>query len=154
MEILKKLIILTLILVNINIPIAFADDEDDEIINLQEIIEASSSVVNEIKLNARYVAVMDRKTGAVLYEKNSGTLVPMASTTKILTAVVVLEKANIDDVVTVSKKAASVGGSRTGLKTGDKIKVNDLLYGLMLCSGNDSAIALAEFVGGSVERIC
>ena len=75
----------------------------------------------------------------------------MASTTKILTATVVLENANLTDVVTIDSKAAGIGGSRLGLKKNDKITVNDLLYGLMLRSGNDAAIALANYVGGSVE---
>ena len=69
---------------------------------------------------------------------------PMASTTKIMTAIVVIENSNLNDIVTVSKKAAKTGGSRLGLKTGDKIKLLDLLYGLLLPSGNDAAYALAE----------
>ena len=87
----------------------------------------------------------------ILYEKNGYKQVPMASTTKIMTAIVVLENANLSDVVTVDKKAAGTGGSRLGLKTNDKITVHDLLYGLLLCSGNDAAVALAVHIGGSVE---
>ena len=68
-----------------------------------------------------------------------------------MTCIVILENANLNDVVVVDKKAAATGGSRLGLKTGDKITVNDLLYGLMLVSGNDAAVALAIHVGGSVE---
>ena len=75
----------------------------------------------------------------------------MASTTKIMTAIVVLENANLKDTVIIDSKSAGVGGSRLGLKKNDKITVNDLLYGLMLRSGNDAAIALATYVGGSVE---
>ncbi len=75
----------------------------------------------------------------------------MASTTKIMTAIIVLENSNLTDIVEVSKKAAGIGGSRLGLKSGDKITVGDLLYGLMLCSGNDAAVALAEHVGGSID---
>ena len=75
----------------------------------------------------------------------------MASTTKIMTSIVVLENADLTDVVTVDKKAAGTGGSRLGLKTNDKITVHDLLYGLMLKSGNDAAVALAIHVGKSVE---
>lgn len=76
----------------------------------------------------------------------------MASTTKIMTALVVLENAKLDTLVEVSKKAAGTGGSRLGLKTGDKITINDLLYGLMLCSGNDAAVCLAETVAGSIPE--
>ena len=68
-----------------------------------------------------------------------------------MTSIVVLENANLSDVVTVDKKAAGTGGSRLGLSTNDKITVHDLLYGLMLRSGNDAAVALAIHVGGSVE---
>ena len=75
----------------------------------------------------------------------------MASTTKILTCLLVIENCKLDEIVEVSKKSAGTGGSRLGLKTGDKITVQDLLYGLMLCSGNDTAVALAEHVSGSVQ---
>ena len=75
----------------------------------------------------------------------------MASTTKIMTATVTLENANLSDEVTISAKAGGTGGSRLGLKKGDKIALNDLLYGLMLRSGNDTAVAIAEHVGGSVQ---
>ena len=75
----------------------------------------------------------------------------MASTTKIMTAIIVLERCNLDDIVTVSSKAAGTGGSRLGLHTNDKVSVRDLLYGLLLCSGNDAAVALAEYVGGDIS---
>ena len=68
-----------------------------------------------------------------------------------MTAIVVIEKSNLEDIVTVSSKAAGTGGSRLGLHTDDKISVLNLLYGLLLCSGNDAAVALAEYVGGDVS---
>ena len=95
--------------------------------------------------------VFDRASKNILFEKNGLKQVPMASTTKIMTSIVVLENADLTDVVTVDKKAAGTGGSRLGLKTNDKITVHDLLYGLMLKSGNDAAVALAIHVGKSVE---
>ena len=76
----------------------------------------------------------------------------MASTTKIMTATVIIENCNLNDTIEVSKKAAGTGGSRLGLKTGDKITIHDLLYGLMLCSGNDAAVALAESCAGSISE--
>ena len=76
----------------------------------------------------------------------------MASTTKIITAIVVIENANLEEITTVSPKAAGTGGSRLGLHTNDKISIINLLYGLLLCSGNDAAVALAEFTSGSVEN--
>ena len=75
----------------------------------------------------------------------------MASTTKIMTAIIVVENSNLDDVIEVSAKAAGTGGSRLGLKKGDEISMRDLLYGLMLRSGNDAAVAIAEHISGNLE---
>ena len=128
--------------------------EEDELVDLgeiqKEIIETSVEP-DEISLASRIALIYDRASGRILYEKNGNKQTPMASTTKIMTAIVVLENANLTDVVTINSKAAGTGGSRLGLKKNDKITVNDLLYGLMLRSGNDAAIALATHVGGSVE---
>ena len=128
--------------------------EEDELVDLgeiqKEIIETSVEP-DEISLDSRIALIYDRASGRILYEKNGNKQTPMASTTKIMTAIVVLENANLTDVVTISSKAAGTGGSRLGLKKNDKITVNDLLYGLMLRSGNDAAIALAIHVGGGVE---
>ncbi|MDR0287546.1 MAG: D-alanyl-D-alanine carboxypeptidase [Clostridiales bacterium] len=108
----------------------------------------------EPSITAKNAYVMDCETDRCLYEKNSEERVAMASTTKIMTAIITLENANLDDMVTVSKNAASIGGSVMYLSQGEVISVRNLLYGLMLPSGNDAAIALAEFVGGSVEAFC
>ena len=135
--------------------IAFADDEEFEDLELEdvtEIIETSAETENIPEINSRAAVVIDRYSHKILYGKNEDKPRPMASTTKICTCIVVLENARLDDTVTVSKKAGGTGGSRLGLKTNDQITVNDLLYGLMLCSGNDCAVALAEHVGGSVEE--
>lgn len=105
----------------------------------------------EIHITSRIALIYDRASGKILYEKNGNKQTPMASTTKIMTAIVILENANLSDEVTIDSKAAGIGGSRLGLKKNDKITVNDLLYGLMLRSGNDAAVALATHVGGSVE---
>lgn len=133
----------------------FADDDDDEEINQEElqelVVESTAKPSEEPNLNARAAIIYDRTTKEVIWGKNEDVKKAMASTTKIMTAIVVLEKTNLSDVVTISKKAASIGGSRLKVSQGDKICVNDLLYGLMLRSGNDTAIALAEYVGGSVE---
>jgi len=90
----------------------------------------------------------------VLYEKNARIRKPMASTTKIMTAIVAIENADLEEIVTVSKRAAEVSGSEIHLKIGEKLKLRDLLYGLMLKSGNDASIAIAEHVGGTVEDFC
>ena len=129
------------------------DETDDEKVNIKEIEDAiqTSTNVEKLKLNSRIALIYDRASGRILYEKNGNKQTPMASTTKIMTAIVVLENANLNDVVTIDAKSAGTGGSRLGLKRNDKITVNDLLYGLMLRSGNDAAVALANYVGGSIE---
>ncbi|NLN65303.1 MAG: D-alanyl-D-alanine carboxypeptidase [Clostridiaceae bacterium] len=106
---------------------------------------------NEPEINARSAIVMDFDSGRVLYEKNAWIKRPMASTTKVMTAIVALENGNMDDIVTVSKKAASIHGSVIHLTAGEKLSFRELMYGLMMRSGNDAAIAIAEHVGGSVE---
>ena len=155
----KKIIVSWLIaicLITQSISIVKADDiEEEEVeeIELQNtIVEVTSQkVIEEPILSSNAAVVYDRTTGQMIWGKNENEKRAMASTTKIMTAMIVLEKANLKDVVTVSKKAANTGGSVLHINTGDKISVNDLLYGLLLRSGNDTAVALAEHVGGSVE---
>lgn len=152
---LKISVLLIIFIVILTNNICFANIDDDEVIDINEIkketIEAVSKNTEELKLNSKIGLIFDRNSKTILYEKNGLKQVPMASTTKIMTAIVVLENANLDDIVTISKKAAGTGGSRLGLKTNDKITVHDLLYGLMLKSGNDAAVALAEHVGGGID---
>lgn len=71
-----------------------------------------------------------------------------------MTATIIIENCNLNQTIEVSKKAAGTGGSRLGLKTGDKLTIRDLLYGLMLCSGNDAAVALAETCCGNISEFC
>jgi len=104
-----------------------------------------------IDISARYACVMDMQTGRVLYEKNAYDCHSMASTTKIMTALLALENTKENEVVTVSKNAAGTEGSSIYLSAGEKLKMETLLYGLMLNSGNDAAIAIAEHVGGNVD---
>lgn len=112
--------------------------------------EAKDSVPPK-PLNTNYAALIDLESGRLLYEKDCRKMVPMASTTKIMTAIVALENSNLGDIVTVSKRASSISGSTVGLKNGEKVTMEELLYGLMLQSGNDCAVAIAEHIGGSVE---
>ena len=77
---------------------------------------------------------------------------PMASTTKILTAIIAIENCKLDEQVEISSNAANVYGSTLGIITNSKMSMQDLLYGLMLKSGNDCAIAIAEYIGGSIEE--
>ncbi|MFJ6207534.1 D-alanyl-D-alanine carboxypeptidase family protein [Lysinibacillus sp. NPDC092081] len=96
-------------------------------------------------------AVLDGDTGRVLFESNSNARLPIASLTKIWTALVAIENSNLQDEVVISPRAATAEGSSIYLQAGEKVTVETLLYGLMLRSGNDAATALAENAGGSVE---
>ncbi len=105
-----------------------------------------------ISVSAGYACLMDAQTGRVIYEKNAYQKHSMASTTKIMTALLALENCNMTDIVTVSPNAAGTEGSSIYLTAGEKLSMEELLYGLMLQSGNDAAIAIAEHVGGSVDK--
>ena len=132
----------------------FADDEDTEVMeNLdvwEQIKAVSANNSDTPKINSRAAVVIDRNSKAILYGKNENDKRPMASTTKIMTAIVCLEKGNLDQTIEVCSKAAGIGGSRLGLKKGDKVTLNDLLYGLLMRSGNDAAIQIAVSIAGSV----
>lgn len=151
----KKKIISILILIVIfqnAICMVYADDEEEQIEDLGEALETVATVdEKEPTLNSKSAIVMDRKSKKIIYGKKENKRVAMASTTKIMTAIIVIENANLEDEVTISAKAGGIGGSRLGLKKDDKITVKNLLYGLMMRSGNDAAVALAEYVGGSVQ---
>ena len=103
-------------------------------------------------LNAESALLMDAKTGQVLYSKEANKKQFPASTTKVLTALVVLDNAKLTDVVTVGKNPPFADGSSIGLKEGEKFTVETLLTGLLLESGNDCAEALAEYVGGTTSN--
>lgn len=133
---------------------SFGDDIDNEVIDVNAEIISSDTYRKQIKTpdtNSRACVVIDRNTSTILYGKNENQKRKMASTTKIMTATIIIENCNLDETIEISKKAAGTGGSKLGLKTGDKITIRDLLYGLMLRSGNDAAVALAEYAGGSIE---
>lgn len=104
------------------------------------------------KVKAYSAVVMDAGSGEYLYEKRPDELREMASTTKIMTALVTLENISVDTIVTIDRETADTKGATIHLKEGEKISIDDLLYGLMLKSANDAAVALAKAVGGSKER--
>ncbi len=101
---------------------------------------------------AKAAVVMDVSTGRVLYSKNSNTVLPMASTTKIMTTLVAIESGKLNEVVKVSSKASGTEGSSIYLQVGEQLTVEELLYGIMLRSGNDASVAVAEHIGGTVEK--
>ena len=131
------------IFISMSVYVSFADDIDTETIDVSTEInsftDTSTEPIKEPDVNSRACVVIDRKTNSVLFGKNENSKKKMASTTKIMTATIIIEK------------CAGTGGSRLGLKTGDKITALDLLYGLMLRSGNDAAVALAEYAGGDIN---
>lgn len=143
------------IFISMFVYVSFADDIDTETLDVSTEInsftDAYTEAIKEPDVNSRACVVIDRKTNSVLFGKNENSKKKMASTTKIMTATIIIEKCNLTDTIEISKKAAGTGGSRLGLKTGDKITVLDLLYGLMLRSGNDAAVALAEYAGGDIN---
>ncbi|HJV17363.1 MAG TPA: D-alanyl-D-alanine carboxypeptidase family protein [Bacillales bacterium] len=104
-----------------------------------------------VSINAKSAILMEQKSGRILYEKNAFTKRRIASITKIMTAVIAIESGKMDQMVKVSEKATYTEGSSVYLKPGETIKLENLVYGLMLRSGNDAATAIAEFVGGSVD---
>lgn len=96
--------------------------------------------------------VIETSTNAVIFEKNAHKKLPMASTTKIMTALCAIESGNMDRVVKVDDRAIGVEGSSIYLAKGEKLTMRELVYGLMLHSGNDAAVAIAYAVSGSVEE--
>lgn len=105
-----------------------------------------------INLYAQSAVLMDAESGRILFEKNGYERLPMASTTKIMTCILALEEGNMEDVVTTSANAAMQPKVHLGMKEGEQFHLKDLLYSLMLESHNDSAVAIAEHLNGSVEE--
>lgn len=104
------------------------------------------------RLSADSAVLLDVKTGQVLFDKDMQKRRPPASTTKILTAIIAVESGKLDDVVTVSARAAATPGSSMHLFAGQRLLLKELVTGLMLRSGNDAAVAIAEYLAGSVEN--
>ena len=142
------------------LPFSLGDDIDYDTTDINKYILESSttpastnSIIKTPETNSRSSVVIDRNTNTILYGKNENQKRKMASTTKIMTATIIIENCNLNDTLEVSKKAAGTGGSRLGLKSGDNITVKDLLYGLMMRSGNDAAVALAEYCRSEVLKV-
>lgn len=108
--------------------------------------------VNAIGTSAKAAVLINGDTGEVIYSQNADERLPMASTTKIMTGLLLCEYGNFDREITVTEEMLRVEGSSMGLLAGDRVTLHDLLYGLMLASGNDAANVIATVVGGSVEE--
>ena len=115
----------------------------------QEMADRTDAILP--KVTARSAVVMEASTGRVLYARDMKAKRFPASTTKAMTLIVALEKGNLDDIVSVSGHAAETEGSTLWLEKGDRIRLGDLLYGIMMMSGNDATVAVAEHIAGSVD---
>lgn len=105
----------------------------------------------DLSLYAGAAVLMDAENGRVLYGKNEDAVMPMASTTKVMTCILALESGRLDELATVSSYAASQPKVHAGLRAGEQYYIRDLLYSMMLESHNDTAVVIAEHIGGSVE---
>ena len=114
-------------------------------------ILVSSNCFAEI-IKSRAALTIDASTGEILFSKNSNWRLPPASTTKLMTAIVAIENENLSTVVTISRKASRAARTKAGLKEGDRVTIEGLLYAALLGSANDAAVALAEVVSGSEQR--
>lgn len=102
-------------------------------------------------VNAKAYVLMEASTGRVLLENNRDAKLPMASTTKIMTCLLAVENGNMEDIVTIPKEAVGLEGTSIYLREGEQVAFSDLVYGLMLASGNDAAAAIAIHIAGSIE---
>lgn len=106
----------------------------------------------ELKIAAKSAVLMNAQTGKIIWAQDKDLLLPPASTAKILTALVVLDHSRMSDTVTIAVEALRVSGATTQLTAGEKLTVSDLLYAMLLGSGNDAAIALALHAGKSIDK--
>jgi len=135
---LKKICATTMLLIFIVFPVAVLADESLE----------------KPKVDATGAILMDAQTGRVLWGKNEHEPLAMASTTKIMTAVLAIESGRENEIVTVSSKAAAAPKVKMYLSAGEKVRLGDLMLALMLESSNDAAVAIAEHLAGTVEDFC
>ncbi len=103
------------------------------------------------RTGARAAILLEAETGRVLFERNADERLAIASTTKIMTALLAIEGCSMDEIVTAGRNASGVPGTSIYLSEGEQLTMEEMLYGLMLRSGNDAAVAIAEHVAGSVE---
>lgn len=165
MKIIKK-VIFTILLVllttvcNVYTAEAFIEDDidmDDETVEMldEDFIDIDGNKVDKklpLRVSARNAIAIDGKSMEVLWEQKGYEIVPMASTTKILTSLIAINYGDLDRKVTISKNASSIRGSTVGYKAGEEVTMRELLFGLMFRSGNDAAIAIAEDIGGSIDN--
>ena len=108
--------------------------------------------VFSLSISGRSAILMDVDSGRILYEKDINTKRLIASTTKIMTCIIALENGNLDDIVTVGDEVLTMYGTNIYIEVGEKMSLKDLLYGLMLRSGNDASVVIAKHIGGTIEN--
>ena len=124
------------------------------LIILTPTITIRAEAISPPNVEAAAAILMDAETGRVLWEKKAHEPMAMASTTKIMTAILAIESGRVNETVTVSKRAASAPRVKMDLTAGEKIRLGDLMLALMLESSNDAAVAIAEHLAGTVEEFC
>jgi D-alanyl-D-alanine carboxypeptidase (penicillin-binding protein 5/6) len=122
------------------------------IFSITGMLDSSLVAASELNVKAGYAVLMDYTTGQVLYQKNAFIRRAPASTTKILTSIIAIEKGNLQRKIVASQKAARADGSSIYLRAGESHSLQELLYGILLNSGNDAAIAVAENLAGSETK--
>lgn len=124
------------------------------IIMMNKVIPATAFGETEIKSSAKAMSVIEVNSGRILSQKNQNTRLAMASTTKIMTALVTIENTkNFDEIVKIDKRAIGIEGTSIYLTDKENLTVKELLYGLMLASGNDASVALASYIGdGNIDK--
>ena len=115
------------------------------------VLMPAAAASESFTVEAKAAVLIDGASGRVLFAQNANERLPMASTTKIMTAIIALENSRMGEIVTASKNASGVEGSSIYLSVGEELSMEHMLYGLMLRSGNDAAVAIAEHVAGSVD---
>lgn len=130
---------------------SFADEIDNEETVLDS-LETSNYTIELSPISSKHAIVLERLTHSILFEKDCYAQVPMASTTKIMTAIIAIENSNLTDIVPISSKAANTAGSTLGIKKNSKLSMETLLYGLLMRSGNDCAVAISEYISGSIQE--
>lgn len=115
-------------------------------------LTANAAENQQLALKSEGAVLLDSDTGAVLYAKNAEEKMYPASTTKIATAIYAIEKGNLDSIVTVSANAVNQDGTRVYLNEGEQVPLKKLIQGMLINSGNDAAVAIAEYMDGTVEQ--
>lgn len=134
--------------------IDFDEDEPMDIHDekIEDVNNMELTSPGKLRVTAHNAIAIDAETREVLFDQKGYEVVPMASTTKILTSLVAISYGDLDRKVTISKNSSSIRGSTVGYRAGEEIAMRELLFGLMFKSGNDAAIAIAEDIGGTVEN--